>query len=609
MDGDDQAPDRSSPHRKAALLLVLRFYGRAVRRHAAMATGALALPAIGSILIFYVPPLFVAAVAARLAKGEHLSGHALTPYVLGFSLSWLAGEGLWRLGLACMIRCETRSIRDLYLEGMDALLAKDAVFFHDNFAGSLTKRVLSFASRFEEAFDTLSFNVVSNVVPIAFGCIVLWHYDPWLDAVLVGGITLTAFMVVPLIKRRQALVDAREAQWTVVSGHVADTLSNMDAVRAFAAEKREAVSHHGHVEVLRRLTQRSWDYQNTHIDTIAAPMTVIVNAIGLVLALRLDIASIVVAFTYFSQSTRILFEFNHIYRQIESSLTEAAQFTELLLEEPTVVDVDEPVALAPADASVRFDSVTFGHDGGRTLFDDLDLTIASGEHVGLIGRSGGGKTTMVRLILRLMDVQGGRILAGGQDIARLRQVDLRSLISYVPQDPVMFHRTLRENIAFGRPDATDEQLWAAATSAHATEFIRGLPDGLDTLVGERGVKLSGGQRQRIAIARAILRDAPILLLDEATSALDSESELLIQDALWRLMQGRTAIVIAHRLSTVARMDRLVVMDRGRVVEPGTHAELVRTDGIYAELWRHQSGGFLTDEDAVPDARRPDAALV
>ena len=596
MDGEDETPNRSSPHRAAALKLVLRFYGRAVRRHALMATGGLLLPALGSILIFYVPPLFVASVVARLTRGEHLSPHVLAPYVVGFALTWLAGEGCWRLGIACIIRCETRSIRDLYLEGMDELLAKDAVFFHDNFAGSLTKRVLSFASRFEDAFDTLSFNVVSNVIPIGFGCIVLWRYDPWLDAVLVGGIVLTAAMVVPLIKRRQAMVDAREAQWTVVSGHVADTLANMDAVRTFAAEKREALAHRGHVEVLRRLTQRSWDYQNTHIDTVAAPMSVIVNAAGLILALRLDVASIVIAFTYFSQSTRVLFEFNHIYRQIESSLTEAAQFTELLLAEPTVVDVDEPLTLAPVDSSVHFEGVTFAHDGDESpLFDRLDITVRSGEQVGLIGRSGGGKTTLVRLLLRLMDVQGGRILAGGQDIAQLRQADLRSLISYVPQDPVMFHRTLRENIAFGRPDATDEQIWAAAQSAHAAEFIRGLPDGLDTMVGERGVKLSGGQRQRIAIARAILRNAPILLLDEATSALDSESELLIQDALWRLMHGRTAIVIAHRLSTVARLDRLIVMDHGEVVEEGTHADLVDGGGIYADLWRHQCGGFLTEE--------------
>ena len=214
--------------------------------------------------------------------------------------------------------------------------------------------------------------------------------------------------------------------------------------------------------------------------------------------------------------------------------------------------------------------------------------------MGLVGRSGGGKTTIIRLLLRLMDVDRGRVLVGGQDISRMSQADLRGLIAYVPQDPVMFHRTLRENIAFGRPDATDAEIRAAAGAAHVLEFVDGLPQGFDTLVGERGVKLSGGQRQRVAIARAILRDAPILLLDEATSALDSQSEAHIQQALWTLMEGRTAIAVAHRLSTVAGMDRLVVLDRGRVSEQGTHAELLAAGGGYAELWRRQSGGFLAE---------------
>jgi ATP-binding cassette subfamily B protein len=211
-----------------------------------------------------------------------------------------------------------------------------------------------------------------------------------------------------------------------------------------------------------------------------------------------------------------------------------------------------------------------------------------------VGRSGGGKTTVIRLLLRLMDVDGGRILVGGRDISRMPQADLRGLIAYVPQDPAMFHRTLRENIAFGRPGATEDEIRAAAGAAHVLEFVDALPQGFDTLVGERGVKLSGGQRQRVAIARAVLRDAPILLLDEATSALDSQSEAHIQQALWRLMEGRTAIAVAHRLSTVAGMDRLVVLDRGRVVEQGAHAELLAAGGGYADLWRRQSGGFLAE---------------
>src|SRR5690242_3344257 len=329
-------------------------------------------------------------------------------------------------------------------------------------------------------------------------------------------------------------------------------------------------------------------------------MSVLTNAIGLVLAISLGasqhgIEAIVVTFTYYSNATRIMFEFNQIYRQMESSLTEAAQFTELLLTRPTVVDPIAPESLRAQANDVRFERVTFAHAGGLPLFTGFDLTVPGGTKLGLVGRSGGGKTTLTRLLLRMMDVDEGRILIGGQDISKLRQSDLRSLIAYVPQDPAMFHRTLRDNIAFARPHATDAAIYQAAQAAHVTEFADALPDGFDTMVGERGVKLSGGQRQRVALARAILRDAPILLLDEATSALDSESEVLVQRALWQLMEGRTALVVAHRLSTVARMDQLVVLDRGEIAEKGTHQELLRRGGTYARLWEHQSGGFLDDE--------------
>lgn len=584
------------------MVLALRYYTRELTRRRGLAAPALLLPAVGNIGINYVAPLVVAKLVGRIADHPATTVAATLPYVLAFAGVLLLSEAFWRLGLHCLNRLAARGVEHLYVIGLDELFAKDAAFFHDNFAGSLTKRALSFASRFEEFVDTLTFSIVGRFVPLAFGAVVLWRYAPLLVVGLLTMIALTAVCVVPLIRRRQALVRQREEAIARVSGHVSDSLMNMDTVRAFAAEEREAAEHRSRVAESRRLTLKSWDYGNLRIDTFVAPMSVLTNVLGLVLAValgggKLGVETVVVAFTYYTNATRIMFEFNQIYRRLESSMTEAAQFTELLLTSPTVLDPPVPEPLRTRAADVRFEQVRFSHAGARPLFEGLDLAVAHGSKIGLVGRSGGGKTTLTRLLLRMTDVDAGRILIGGQDISRLRQADLRGTIAYVPQDPAMFHRTLRDNIAFARPGATDADIRRAAEAAHVTEFTDALPDGFDTIVGERGVKLSGGQRQRVALARAILRDAPILLLDEATSALDSESERLVQEALWRLMDGRTALVVAHRLSTVAKMDRLVVIDRGRIVEQGTHRELLGTDGPYAKLWRHQSGGFLDDSPA------------
>ncbi|GAB3659338.1 ABC transporter ATP-binding protein [Actinocorallia lasiicapitis] len=586
--------------RKQALLLALRNYLGEVRRQRRVAIPALLLPAAGNTCLYYLAPLFVGALIGRLSEGGEASVGELLPYVLGFGGVLLAGEVLWRIGLHFLIRTDGRGIERLGIDGMDALLAKDSAFFQNAFAGSLTKRVLSYSSGFEQFADTLAFSVIANLLPLMFASVVLWRFDPVLVLVLVTLIVLTALMVAPFIRRRQSLVDAREAAKVRVSGHVSDVLTNMETVRAFAAEDREAAEHRGRLAEQYRLSLRSWDYGNQRVDSVVAPMSVLTSALGLLLAVALrgglGAEAIVVTFAYYTNATRIMFEFNQIFRRMESTLTEAAQFTELLLEPPTVVDAERPLPLKPSGSAVRFERVGFSHGRGAALFDGLDLDIAGGTKIGLVGRSGGGKTTLTRLLLRLMDVDRGRILIGGQDIARLRQSDLRSLIAYVPQEPAMFHRTVRENIAFAKPDASEDDVLRAARAAHVTEFTDTLPDGMNTLVGERGVKLSGGQRQRVALARAILRDAPILLLDEATSALDSESEVLVQEALWTLMEQRTALVVAHRLSTVVQMDRLVVLDRGRIIEQGSHRELLAAEGSYARLWRHQSGGFLTEAD-------------
>jgi ATP-binding cassette subfamily B protein len=290
-----------------------------------------------------------------------------------------------------------------------------------------------------------------------------------------------------------------------------------------------------------------------------------------------------------------LWSINEVIRNYNKVIGDAHEMVDILHLPASVRDLYE-TDLVVSQGLIEIDDITFGHDDqhDEPLFEHFDLTVLPGEKVGLVGQSGSGKTTLTRLLLRFSDLGAGQIRIDGQDIAGVRQRSLRRQISYVPQEPLLFHRSLRENIAYGLPGATAEQVIDAARRAYALEFIESLPNGFDTLVGERGVKLSGGQRQRIAIARAILKDARILVLDEATSALDSESEVHIQRALAQAMAGRTTLVIAHRLSTIQAMDRILVMDTGRIIEQGSHRELLAAHGVYASLWAHQSGGFLSE---------------
>ena len=307
----------------------------------------------------------------------------------------------------------------------------------------------------------------------------------------------------------------------------------------------------------------------------------------------LSVASVYLATTYTLTVTDQLWEITQVMRNYNRVMGDAHDMVEILDIPPAVADTTD-VDFRRGPGAVEFDHVTFTHDGAGedALFRDFTLTIEPGEKIGLVGHSGSGKTTLTRLLLRFSDVDSGAIRIDGQDLRDVTQASLRRSIAYVAQEPLLFHRSIADNIAYGRPGATPELVHEAAVKASADEFIARLPAGYDTTVGERGVKLSGGQRQRIAIARAVLKDANLLVLDEATSALDSESEVHIQAALSEAMKGRTTIVIAHRLSTVQAMDRIVVLADGRIVEQGSHTELLAAGGVYAGLWSHQSGGFL-----------------
>jgi len=568
-----------------------------------MSLPALILPGIGNTLGAYVPPLIVAKILVSFSHGARPSFGTLAPYVLWFAAVWLAGEALWRIAMLCLSRAEARGMKNLYIQAMDFLFAKDQSFFNNNFAGSLTKKAIGYGRRYEDIIDTLAFSVVSALIPVVFVLFILWHYSPWLAIALLSMLGITAAVILPLIKRRQKIVAAREAASNVMAGNIADTISGMSVVRAFAREAHEAKQHRANTKFYMDKTLEAWDYNTLRIELLTSPLYVITNTLGLIIALSLstngslNIGAVFVSFSYFAQVTGIMWHFNQIYRNLEGAITDAAQFTELLIEDPVVTDSTKTVQLHTLlQGSIKFDNVTFQHSdsAGKHLFKNLNLEVQKGEKVALVGRSGGGKTTITTLLLRFMNVEGGKILIGGQDIARVKQTDLRSSIAYVPQDPSLFHRSLANNIRYGNLEASDDEVAQAARLAHADEFIKDLPKKYQTMVGERGIKLSGGQRQRIAIARAMIKDAPILVLDEATSALDSESERLIQAALWNLMEDRTAIVIAHRLSTIQKMDRIIVLDEGRIIEEGSHKDLIAGNGVYAKLWAHQSGGFLEE---------------
>ncbi|TAH32221.1 ABC transporter ATP-binding protein [Candidatus Saccharibacteria bacterium] len=563
---------------------------------------ALLLPGLASIFTRYIPPLIIAAMIKNFDGRIPSDWYAIAPYLGLIVGSWLIGEAVWRIAFLFLNRTGADGMRSLYATALQELLKKDAAFFNDNFAGSLTKKVIGYGKNFESFIDTLSFNVFGSIVPLGFALVVLWTISPLLVGVMLALIVVTAIIVLPFIRKRQRMVLDREAASNQMAGHVADVIGNISAVQAFAREDSEQKRHQLFVDHYMKTARRTWDYHVLHIDMIVAPSWIITNAVGLIVAIMFtdnaaSFAAVFLTFSYFMTATEILFEFNRIYRNLETALSEAAQYTALLEESPRIQEHADAKLLKAIRGDIVFKNVDFAYDEQTDglLFDKLNLHIKPGEKIALVGHSGGGKTTVTKLLLRFVDISGGELLIDGQNIADVTFSSLRNAITSVPQDPAMFHRSLKDNIRYGNPTASDEAVREAARQANALEFIEQLPEGFETLVGERGVKLSGGQRQRIAIARAMLKNAPILVLDEATSALDSESEVLIQQALWKLMEGHTAIVIAHRLSTIQKMDRIIVLDNGRIVEQGSHKELVgKPGGTYAKLWAHQSGGFIDE---------------
>jgi len=557
--------------------------------------GSAATTVIGS----FFGPYIISELLNQLQAGSvSLSG--AVPLIIIYTITQIYGQIIgWRLNLFFAWTMETAAQRDLYQRIFSSLTEQSLAFHSNRFGGALVSQTTKMIGAFERFWDTIIFQVIPSLASVIAATIIL-SFVFWQYAVFLFVLSILFALTVFFGSKFLAVRNKEEAQAsTATNAYVADAVTNIMTIKSHGLESEE----------LEALTEKADSWRQKSLATMRGFLAVssgysflitVINVVALVGAIWaseqhiISIGAVYLSITYTFTVGRQLWEMNGIMRNYNRIMGDAHDMTEILELKPTVEDTST-TPLSVNKGGIDFASVSFAHDGSdEHLFNKFNLNVAPGERVGLVGHSGSGKTTLTRLLLRFSDIESGEIRIDGQNITGVTQNSLRKNIAYVPQEPMLFHRSLRDNIAYGRPGATDKQIRKAAEQANALEFIEKLPEKFDTLVGERGVKLSGGQRQRIAIARAILKDAPILVLDEATSALDSESEKLIQDALEKLMKNRTSIVIAHRLSTISKLDRIIVLENGSITEQGTHSALLKQKGTYARLWAHQSGGFIEE---------------
>jgi ATP-binding cassette, subfamily B, multidrug efflux pump len=551
--------------------------------------------------------------------------------MLGHVVDWLAKvepARLWAehrgalLALAAVISCSTALIglqsliKQQSIAGNFAMrlrwdfhrnmLAQSLSFYQNEFAGRVSAKVMQTALAVRDTWMILADIAVFVVIYFFTIVFVAGSFNRWLLLPFVGWLGLYGLAVWYFVPRLGAVAKAQADARSLMTGRITDAYTNITTVKLFSHSQREALYVQGAMaEFLATVRRQMRMVTGFEIVNHALSMGLLVSTAGVTLWLwtrgQLGVGAVAAATAMALRingiSHWIMWEMASLFEQIGT----VQDGINTLAREPTIRDQAGAQDLQVTRGEIRFEGVHFAYGGAvGPVIDGLNLTIRPGEKIGLVGRSGAGKSTIVNLLLRFYDIDEGRVLIDHQDIARVTQDSLRAQIGMVTQDTSLLHRSVRDNILYGRPDASDAEMLAAAKRAEAHDFIMTLADGegrkgYDVHVGERGVKLSGGQRQRIAIARVMLKNAPILLLDEATSALDSEVEAAIQHSLYRLMEGKTVVAIAHRLSTIAAMDRLIVLDQGRIIEDGDHRRLLAKQGLYAHLWAHQSGGFLGED--------------
>ncbi len=566
--------------------------------------GLMLVSTVGAILTDVSIPLFYKRFFDLLAGASGAAADSVARDLIRILVIILALDGVqwlfWRVSRLVNNRFSALVMADITNTSFEYLHRHSHRFFISRLVGPLVRKVNRLVNAFEEVSDKLYWDLYPMAIRISAVLVVLWFRSPAISLILFLWVLVYLAIDYRLTLLKLPYDTAVAETDSEVTGRLADTITNNVNVKIFTGLEHEAGRFRALTRILSSKRLLSWNVSE-YISAVQAFLMILLHFGIFYAAVRfwqrgaITVGDFVLIQVYLIQILNRLWDFGRVVRRMYRSLAEAEEMIEILHAPHEVEDKPNASWLRVARGAVEFRNVSFTYTKTREVIRNFNLTIAPGEKVGLVGPSGAGKSTLVALIFRFFDLTDGEILIDGMNIADAKQESLRSHMALVPQDPILFHRTLMENIRYGRRDAADQEVFFASARARCDEFIEKLPERYETYVGERGIKLSGGERQRVAIARAILKNAPILILDEATSSLDSHSEKLIQEALEELMRGKTTLVIAHRLSTIMKMDRIVVIEQGKIREIGTHADLLeKREGLYKELWGLQAGGFLTE---------------